>query len=125
MVLLVLTPSTEKTKTQGQNSSKKLKKKTQPLGGTPLKFEKLKKITNFFEKNSGVVLKMQFLKHILSEMKRFLIFVNKFRNSLQKLKKKLKRGVNFSKTQGKNPKLKQKTETLGGSCLGLPPNCML
>ena len=40
----------KKTKTQGQNSSKKLKKKTQPLGGTPLKFEKLKKITKFLLK---------------------------------------------------------------------------
>ena len=45
-----LTPLAEKTKTQGQNSSKKLKKKTQPLGGTPLKFEKLKKITKFLLK---------------------------------------------------------------------------
>ena len=45
-----LTPPTKKTKTQGQNSSKKLKKKTQPLGGTPLKFEKLKKITKFLFK---------------------------------------------------------------------------
>ena len=33
--------------------------------------------------------------------------------------------VKFPKTQGKNPKLKQKTKTLGGSCLGLPPNCMI
>ena len=58
-------------------------------------------------------------------MKIFLIFVNKFRNSFQKLKKKIRRLVKFPKTQGKNPKLKQKTKTLGGSCLGLPPNCML
>ena len=58
-------------------------------------------------------------------MKIFLIFVNKFRDSFQKLKKKLKPWVKFPKTQGKPPKLKQKTQTLGGSCLGLPPNCML
>ena len=38
-----LTSAAEKTKTQGQNSSQKLKEKTQPLGGTPLKIEKLKK----------------------------------------------------------------------------------
>merc|ERR1711923_391103 len=31
-----LTPPTEKTKTQGQNSSKKLKEKTQPMGGLSL-----------------------------------------------------------------------------------------
>ena len=55
-------------------------------------------------------------------MKIFFIFVKKFRDSFQKLKKKLKPRVKFPKTQGKNPKLKQKTQTLGGSCLGLPPN---
>ena len=58
-------------------------------------------------------------------MKIFFIFVKKFRDSFQKLKKELKWRVKFPKTQGKNPKLKQKTQTLGGSCLGLPPNCML
>ena len=41
-------------------------------------------------------------------MKIFFIFVKKFRDSFQKLKKKLKPRVNFPKTQGKNPKLKQK-----------------
>ena len=38
-----LTPAAEKTKTQGQNSSKKLKEKTHPLGGRSLPFAKLKK----------------------------------------------------------------------------------
>ena len=38
-----LTPLAEKTKTQGQNSRKKLKKKTQPLGGLSLPYAKLKK----------------------------------------------------------------------------------
>ena len=38
-----LTPAAEKTKTQGQNSSKKLKEKTQPLGGRSLPYAKLKK----------------------------------------------------------------------------------
>ena len=33
-----LTSTAEKTKTQGQNSSKKLKENTQPLGATLLKF---------------------------------------------------------------------------------------
>ena len=41
-----LTPPAE---TQGQNSSKKLKKKTQPLGGLSLPFAKLKKKTKFHE----------------------------------------------------------------------------
>ena len=44
-----LTPPAEKTKTQGQNSSKKLKKKTQPLGGLSLPYAKLKKKTKFHE----------------------------------------------------------------------------
>ena len=38
-----LTPAAKKTKTQGQNSSKKLKEKTQPLGGLSLQYVKLKK----------------------------------------------------------------------------------
>ena len=42
-----LTSAAEKTKTQGQNSSKKLKEKTQPLGATLLKFVKTQ------EKNSS------------------------------------------------------------------------
>ena len=58
-------------------------------------------------------------------MKICLIFVNKFRYIFQKLKNELKWWVKFPKTQGKNPKLKQETKTLGGFCLGLPPNCML
>ena len=44
-----LTLPAEKTKTQGQNSSKKLKKKTQPLGGLSLPYAKLKKKTKFHE----------------------------------------------------------------------------
>ena len=47
-----LTSAAEKTKTQGQNSSKKLKEKTQPLGATLLKFEKLKKKTHYLAKFS-------------------------------------------------------------------------
>ena len=34
IVVVVLTPVVEKTKTQAQNSSQKLKEKTQPQGGT-------------------------------------------------------------------------------------------
>ena len=37
---LFLTPATEKTKTQAQNSSQKLKEKTQPQGGTFLLLRK-------------------------------------------------------------------------------------
>ena len=46
-----LTPPAEKTKTQGQNSSKKLKEKTQPLGGLSLPCAKLKKKTKIHKKN--------------------------------------------------------------------------
>ena len=56
-----LTLTAEKTKTQGQNSSKKLKEKTQPLGATLLKFEKLKKKTHFLAKFPGAPLNMPFL----------------------------------------------------------------
>ena len=45
-----LTPPAEKTKTQGQNSSKKLKEKTQPLGGLSLPCAKLKKKTKIHKK---------------------------------------------------------------------------
>ena len=47
--LFFLTPAAEKTKTQGQNSSKKLKEKTQPLGGRSLPYAKLKKKTKTHE----------------------------------------------------------------------------
>ena len=47
MQAFFLTSAAEKTKTQGQNSSKKLKEKTQPLGATLLKFVKTQ------EKNSS------------------------------------------------------------------------
>ena len=40
-----LTPPAEKTTSQGQNSSKKLKEKTQPFGGLSLPYAKLKKKT--------------------------------------------------------------------------------
>ena len=46
-------------------------------------------------------------------MKIFFIFVNIFRNCFQKLKKKLKQRIKFPKTQGKNPKLKEKTQPQG------------
>ena len=40
-----LTPAAEKTKTQGKNSSQKLKEKTQPPGGFSLQLGKFKKKT--------------------------------------------------------------------------------
>ena len=67
-----MTPPAEKTKTQGQNSSKKLKEKTQPLGGIPLKIEKLKKITQFLDKKFlGYPYKCHFCKQISSDKKFF------------------------------------------------------
>ena len=40
-----LTPAAEQTKTQGKNSSQKLKEKTQPPGGFSLQLGKFKKKT--------------------------------------------------------------------------------
>ena len=57
----ILTPPAEKTKTQGQNLSKKLKEKTQPLGASMLKSEKLKKKNSFLAKFPGAPLNMPFL----------------------------------------------------------------
>ena len=63
-----LTSTAEKTKTQAKNSSKKLKQKTQPLGGLCLPCAKLKKKTKIHKKISsklkifkGVALFMPFL----------------------------------------------------------------
>ena len=36
-----------------------------------------------------------------------------------------RKNKNFPITQGENPELKQKTQSLGDYCLGLPPNCMI
>ena len=47
-----LTSTAEKTKTQGQNSSKKLKEKTQPLGATLLQFVKTQEKNSSFSKIS-------------------------------------------------------------------------
>ena len=46
------TPAAEQTKTQGQNSSKKLKEKTQPLGATLLQFVKTQEKNSSFSKIS-------------------------------------------------------------------------
>ena len=60
-----LTPPAEKTKTQGQNSSKKLKKKTQPFGGLSLPYTKLKKtkFVEFSPQNSKLSKGWHFLDH--------------------------------------------------------------
>ena len=47
-----LTSVAEKTKTQAQNSSQKLKEKTQPQGGTFLLLRETQEKTQFFPKNS-------------------------------------------------------------------------
>ena len=122
-----LTSAAEKTKTQGQNSSKKLKEKTQPLGATLLKFVKTQ------EKNSS-------FGQISRGTPKYAIFITKyfqkredFGNCFNFLKKKSRKkhfvrlkfpktqGKNL-KTQGKNPKLKEKTQALGVLILALAPN---
>ena len=50
--LFFLTPAAEKTKTQAENSSQKLKEKTQPQGGTFLLLRETQEKTQFFPKNS-------------------------------------------------------------------------
>ena len=52
MQAFFLTSAAEKTKTQGQNSSKKLKEKTQPLGATLLQFVKTQDKNSSFSKIS-------------------------------------------------------------------------
>ena len=47
-----LASTAEKTKTQGQNSSKKLKEKTRPLGATLLQFVKTQEKNSSFSKIS-------------------------------------------------------------------------
>ena len=47
-----ITLAAEKNKTQGQNSSKKLKQKTQPLGATLLQFVKTQEKNSSFSKIS-------------------------------------------------------------------------
>ena len=121
-----LTSTAEKTKTQGQNSSKKLKEKTQPLGSTLLKFVKLKKKTHLLDKFSGLPLNMPFLlPNIFNKGKILEMFWFIFQKSRKKHVLRLKfsktQGKN-SKTQGKNPKLKEKTQPLGFSILALDPN---
>ena len=121
-----LTPAAGKTKTQGQNSSKKLKEKTQPLGSTLLRFVKLKKKTHLLDKFSGLPLNMPFLlPNIFNKGKILEMFWFIFQKSRKKhvLRSKFSKtqGKN-SKTQGKNPKLKEKTQPLGFSILALDPN---
>ena len=61
-----LTSVAEKTKTQVQNSRKKLKQKTQPLGGLSLPYAKLKKKLNFMKlshQNSKFSKGWRFLHH--------------------------------------------------------------
>ena len=48
MLPLIITSATEKTKTQAQNSSQKLKEKTQPQGGTFLLLRETQEKTQFY-----------------------------------------------------------------------------
>ena len=61
LVIRLLTSAAEKTKTQGQNSSKKLKEKTLPLGATLLQFVKTQEKTHLLAKLPGVHLNIPFL----------------------------------------------------------------
>ena len=102
-----LTSAAEKTKTQGQNSSKKLKEKTQPLGATLLKFLKTQEKTHPLAKFPGVPLNMPFLLSNIFKKGKILEIVLIF---FQKSRKKHFLKSKFQKTQGKNSKLKEKTQ---------------
>ena len=81
-----MTPAAEKTKTQAQNSSQKLKEKTQPQGGTFLLLsetqEKNKILPKFLSKRKsfdGVPLFMPFLlTNIFKVYQFYTIFTNKY-----------------------------------------------
>ena len=60
---LFLTPAAEKTKTQGKNSSQKLKEKTQPPGGFSLQLGRFKKKLNFPIKTQRFLRGWDFLWH--------------------------------------------------------------
>ena len=111
-----MTPPAEKTKTQGQNSSKKLKEKTQPLGGLCLPCAKLKKKTKIHKKISsklkifkGVALFMPFLltnikknRRICNDIVKILRFFEKNIIISLKLKRKTQNSRKKLKTQEKN-----------------------
>ena len=81
MQAFFLTPAAEKTKTQGQNSSKKLKEKTQPLGGRSLPYAKLKKKTKTHEIFSS---KLKIFKRGSTF---YTIFINKYFKKHKNIKK--------------------------------------
>ena len=58
--LFFLTPAAEKTKTQAENSSQKLKEKTQPQGGTFLLLRETQEKKSFFPKKFKNQKKFQF-----------------------------------------------------------------
>ena len=105
-----ITPAAEKTKTQGKNSSQKLKEKTQLLGGFYLQFRKLKKKLRFPLKTQNFLRGGTF----------YVIFINKnikkwnfriFCEHFFKIQKNISKNERKSqKTWGKNSKLKQKTQ---------------
>ena len=121
-----LTSAAEKTKTQGQNSSKKLKEKTQPLGATLLQFVKTQEKNSSFSKISrGTPKYTIFITKYFQKREHFGNCFNFFKKikkkPLVRLKFRKTQGKNL-KTQGKNPKLKEKTQALGVLILALAPN---
>ena len=120
-----LTPPAEKTKTQGQNSSKKLKEKTQPLGATLLQFVKTQGKNSSFSKISrGTPKYTIFITKYFQKREHFgnCFDLKKIKNKpFVRLKFPKTQGKNL-KTQGKNPKLKEKTQALGVLMLALAPN---
>ena len=101
----------EKTKTQAQNSSQKLKKKTQALGGFFQNLKKLKKKTQNWMFFRGMIHSLSFL---LPNMFKNRKFYTQRSKSFKICPKVSKIEGEIPKTQEKNTKLKEKTQALGG-----------
>ena len=93
--LFFITPAAEKTKTQGKNSSQKLKEKTQLQGGFYLQFRKLKKKTKISSKNSnflkGWYCLCDFYQQNFSKSEIFWKFCEHFFQNLKEYFKKFKK----------------------------------
>ena len=100
LIRTILTSAVKKTKTQAQNSSQKLKKKTQALGGFFQNLKKLKKKLKIECFSGGWYTVCHFYCQICSKTGSFILKDPKVSKFVQK----------FLKLRGKFPKLKKKTQ---------------
>ena len=105
MQAFFLTSAAEKTKTQGQNSSKKLKEKTQPLGATLLQFVKTQEKNSSFSKISrGTPKYTIFITKYFQKREHFGNYFDFFK----KIKKKPYERLKFSKNSREKPQNSRK-----------------